>query len=334
MNGLQERGKQAVDVILTLWNEKNCGIVYSLYQHTVQVHQGAGSLIYGRENLLASILEIHAAFPDLHLTVDHSTADQDEEGIVRVWISWSISGTFLGFSSIGDPTGNTLELNGISLLRMEGSRIIEQWDSIDTASLMIQLGLKDTEILSRFSRPRPLFDPVQAGETERIIGQDAPAAIEMNGDSRQFVRYLMNQLWNFRNAGVLEKTYDIDAVSFIPGYAESVNRQEYRNFVFSLIRIFPDLRCYIDEISEIAADQAEKIVYLRWTLQGSHRQGDRFGEPTGRQVTIPVISSYRFEKGKIVEEHLVFDEVKLQLALFPYRRELPDKDIEEQEDLL
>lgn len=334
MSGHQEEGREAVAAVQTLWNEKDCGIVYRLYRHTARIHQGAGSLIYGRENLLAWIGEVHAALSDLHLEVEESLADLDDSGRQRIWITWTLTGTLGRYSSILAPIGKSLNLAGLSLLRMDGGQIVEQWDSFNTADLLIQLGLHKADIFQKFSQQRPLFDPVQAGETERVVGQDAPEEVIEGSSGSQLAGYLLNQLWNFRNGASIGKTHDTDALLYIPGSAEPVTRQDYRNFVFSLIRIFPDLRCYVDEVSKADVSRAEDVVYVRWTLQGSHRKGGRYGEPTGRQVTVPVISRYRLGKNSIAEERLVFDELKIELCLYPYRIDRKDQEIREQDELL
>jgi predicted ester cyclase len=41
----------------------------------------------------------------------------------------------------GPPTGRRIEMKGLSISRIEGGKIVEDWDSYDNLSVMQQLGL-------------------------------------------------------------------------------------------------------------------------------------------------------------------------------------------------
>jgi predicted ester cyclase len=40
----------------------------------------------------------------------------------------------------GPPTGRQIELKGITIHRIEGGKIVEEWESFDKLSMMKQLG--------------------------------------------------------------------------------------------------------------------------------------------------------------------------------------------------
>ena len=82
-----------------------------------------------------------SAFPDMHATVEDVVAEGDKV-VTRV----TIRGTHQGESEeFGPPTGGQVETEGITIHRIEGGKIAEEWNSYDNLSLLQQLGLAPVE---------------------------------------------------------------------------------------------------------------------------------------------------------------------------------------------
>ncbi len=78
-----------------------------------------------------------SAFPDMSATIENVIAEGD-----KVVTRWTIRGTHQGETEeFGPPTGRQVEGGGLSLHRIEGGKIVEEWNSYDNLSLMQQLGL-------------------------------------------------------------------------------------------------------------------------------------------------------------------------------------------------
>jgi steroid delta-isomerase-like uncharacterized protein len=78
-----------------------------------------------------------SAFPDLHVTVEDVMAEGDK-AVTR----WTIRGTHQGeIEEFGPPTGKQVEINGITIHRIEGSNIVEEWERYDNLSVMRLLRL-------------------------------------------------------------------------------------------------------------------------------------------------------------------------------------------------
>ena len=77
------------------------------------------------------------AFPDMTVTVEDVIAEGDKV-VTRV----TLRGTHQGETEeFGPPTGRQVELKGITISRIEGGKIVEDWDAYDNLSAMQQLGL-------------------------------------------------------------------------------------------------------------------------------------------------------------------------------------------------
>ena len=76
------------------------------------------------------------AFPDLHLTVEDSIAEDD-----RVVHRWTMTGTHQG-ELMGIPaTGKELRWTGTTVVRMDDGMIVERWANVDVFGILRQLGV-------------------------------------------------------------------------------------------------------------------------------------------------------------------------------------------------
>jgi steroid delta-isomerase-like uncharacterized protein len=77
------------------------------------------------------------AFPDAQVTVEDMIAEGD-----KVVSRYTIRGTHQGETEeFGPPTGRQMELEGITIHRFEGDKIVEEWERYDNLSALQQLGL-------------------------------------------------------------------------------------------------------------------------------------------------------------------------------------------------
>ena len=77
------------------------------------------------------------AFPDINITVEDAIAEGDQ-----VATRYTIRGTHRGETEeFGPPTERQMELEGITIHRIEDGKIVEEWERYDNLSVMQQLGL-------------------------------------------------------------------------------------------------------------------------------------------------------------------------------------------------
>jgi len=90
------------------------------------MHPIASGLPPGPEGTKQAISTYRTAFPDLKATVEDIFAAGD-----RVALRWSFRGTHLGDWLGIPPTGNHMAATGISVYRMAGGKMVENWTNID-----------------------------------------------------------------------------------------------------------------------------------------------------------------------------------------------------------
>jgi predicted ester cyclase len=102
----------------------------SLVEHQPGIEPPTG------EGVKRAIRFLHTAFPDFRVSVQHMVADGD-----LVWCHFTASGTHLGPFGHQPPTGKTMAIDVIDIVRVRDGRIVEHWGVPDRFSQLEQLGL-------------------------------------------------------------------------------------------------------------------------------------------------------------------------------------------------
>src|SRR5215210_2589747 len=128
---LARRSWESVDAPDTLGEVYTSDVVWHMPDQEVR----------GIEEAKQFIAMFKTAFPDMQATVEDVVAEGDKV-VTRV----TIRGTHQGESEeFGPATGGQVETEGITIHRIEGGKIAEEWNSYDNLSLLQQLGLAPVE---------------------------------------------------------------------------------------------------------------------------------------------------------------------------------------------
>jgi steroid delta-isomerase-like uncharacterized protein len=94
-----------------------------------------------REAVKRTIGGYREAFPDIHISVEDVIAADD-----KVVIRWRGEGTFENEFMGQQPTGEKGDpVNGISIDRHEGGKVVESWSQWDVLTLMRDIGAMPAE---------------------------------------------------------------------------------------------------------------------------------------------------------------------------------------------
>jgi steroid delta-isomerase-like uncharacterized protein len=76
-----------------------------------------------------------SAFPDAEITIEDQLAEED-----TVATRWTGRGTHQGELMGVPPSGNRVEVMGVTVSRIEGGKIVEEWDIYDALGMMQAIG--------------------------------------------------------------------------------------------------------------------------------------------------------------------------------------------------
>jgi steroid delta-isomerase-like uncharacterized protein len=119
------------------FNKGNLDVADEVYASTFMSHdptapEGQGS----PEGVKQFVNTYLGAFPDGHTTVEDSIAEGD-----KVAYRWTFRGTHRGELMGISPTGEQVEITGITINRLSGGKIEEQWNLFDQLGMLQQLGV-------------------------------------------------------------------------------------------------------------------------------------------------------------------------------------------------
>lgn len=132
MNRAAELGRRFYVDILSTGNWDSASEILS--ENLVMHHPASPLPIKG----LAAVKELLGA---VHAGLPGTFTLQDVFGVNdRATFRWEMTATHTGELFGLPPTGRTITVNGISIIREEGGLIVEDWVTEDTAGMMRQLG--------------------------------------------------------------------------------------------------------------------------------------------------------------------------------------------------
>ncbi len=89
-----------------------------------------------RAELKQNVESLKAAFPDLETAIEEILGEDD-----RVVVRWRSRGTQMGEFMGAPATNKQVEITGITMSRLEGERIAEEWVSWDALEMLYRIGV-------------------------------------------------------------------------------------------------------------------------------------------------------------------------------------------------
>jgi steroid delta-isomerase-like uncharacterized protein len=133
----EENKEKARRFLQESFNEGDLGLVDELFASDYVLHDPASpeEEIRGPEGMKGFVQMYQSAFPDTDVTVEDQIAEGDD-----VVTRWTARGTHQGELFGAPPSGNRVEITGITVDRFSGGKFAESWTNYDALGLMQQIG--------------------------------------------------------------------------------------------------------------------------------------------------------------------------------------------------
>lgn len=125
--------RRSVDEI---WGKGSLAAVDELYAADFVWHWALPGMAPNREGYKQCVSMNFAAFAGVYCTVEDIVVEGD-----KVVARWTWGGTHKGEYMGIAPTGKQVTLTGISIDRIVGGKIVEEWGEMNTLGMMQQLGV-------------------------------------------------------------------------------------------------------------------------------------------------------------------------------------------------
>jgi steroid delta-isomerase-like uncharacterized protein len=132
--GNKELARRFMDEV---WNKGNLAFIDQVTVPNFVSHDPASpeNTGGGVEGVRRFAEMFRSAFPDIQMTVEDVIAEGD-----KVVTRWTVRATHQGELMGIPPSGNRVEVTGISIDRIEGGKFVETWSNYDTLGMMQQIG--------------------------------------------------------------------------------------------------------------------------------------------------------------------------------------------------
>ena len=131
-----EDAKAAVRRFVAAFNAKNVDAIAAEYSEKYVLDFPGGPKGRGLAGVRAATREFMATFPDLNFSVDRLVG----EGDLVAW-QWTLTGTQRGALGPFPASGRPVRVGGISLLRAEAGKIVEDRVRADVVGMLQQIGV-------------------------------------------------------------------------------------------------------------------------------------------------------------------------------------------------
>ena len=124
----------------------------------------------------------------------------------------------------------------------------------------------------------------------------------MADSNKEFIRRMINEIWNNNNLGAINEFCASDVVNHELPEGLPPGLEGTKAFLGMFMNAFPDTKMMVEDQTA----EGNKVV-TRWTATGTHTD-ELMGIPaTGKRVTVSGIDIHRLADGKIVEMWGEFD---------------------------
>ena len=123
-------------VVDGVWRDRNFAVVDELIAQNYVGHDPTQpEPIQGRDGFKQFVGMYQSAFDDATVTIDDQIAEGD-----RVVTRWTGRGTHTGELMGIAPTGKEVTVSGMTISRLAGGKIAEEWELMDALGMLVQLG--------------------------------------------------------------------------------------------------------------------------------------------------------------------------------------------------
>ncbi|WP_458207929.1 ester cyclase [Haladaptatus sp. NG-SE-30] len=129
--------KEHVQRVESAVNEQDQAILSEIFAEDFIVHfHGGREELHGLDEYLDYLEEFYEAFPDLTINFEEMVAEDD-----MVTVRYTGSGTHEGEYQGIEPTGRTVDVSGMRIVRVADGEIVEVWGQRDDLGMLDQLGI-------------------------------------------------------------------------------------------------------------------------------------------------------------------------------------------------
>ncbi|MEM7095419.1 MAG: nuclear transport factor 2 family protein [Actinomycetota bacterium] len=302
-----------------IWEQGQVDTLHQYYAPALPVRSPAGVVI-GNQAVIDATNETLREFPDRQLFGEDVIWSDDGEGGFLSSHRIMSTATHLADGLYGKASGTKFRYRIIADCAARENTIYDEWLIRDQGAIVKQIGVDprqyaadQIEAEGGTTAANPAFSPaIDPGPIYTGTGNDHAVGVRyaeiLDEVTASPIGSGNDQSGGLDGGDAIGRAYDRAAHLEIPGGTSEHGWAGARRFWSSLRDCFPDARFEIHHrIGRDDPGMGERAA-LRWSLQGTHDGGERYGTPTGVEVHVMGLSHCEFGPWGLRREYTLFDD--------------------------
>lgn len=119
-----------------VWNKKNKEAIHEMFASDGVANGLGEEPVIGPEKFAVFHRDFVSAYPDIRAEIVDTVAEGD-----KVAVRFRVTGLHDGDGLGVRPTKNAVDFTGMTIVRIEGGKIVEAWNNVDFMEMYKQLGV-------------------------------------------------------------------------------------------------------------------------------------------------------------------------------------------------
>jgi predicted ester cyclase len=313
MKGYSNRWKDFPDYILgitkEIWEDRGIATLNEYYSEDIYLRMPMGAY-RGNAGVIAKTMATLVEFPDRELLgEDVIWSGNEDDGMLSSHRLYC-TGTHLGESMFGAPTGKRLHFRAIADCYAINNTISDEWLVRDYGAIAKQLGWTSREAAAKLIEDEGGIEKCEAPLT---LHNYVDGPYRGRGNDNQWGAEYADYLNRIMNAdlAVIKEKYDRAILGEYPGMNTARGWSEVDRFWIALRSAFPSATFRIEHQIGREDGKMPPRAALRWSLHGKHDGWGAFGRPSGAEIYVMGISHAEFGPWGLRREFTLYDEVAI-----------------------
>ncbi len=318
MKGFSQKFIDFPDYILgitkEIWEDRGIATLNEYYGEDMYLRMPLG-VYRGNQGVISKTMSTLVEFPDRELLgEDVIWSGNEDDGMLSSHRLYC-TGTHLGHSMFGEPTGNVVHFRAIADCYAINNAITDEWLVRDYGGVAKQIGWTAQEAAAQLIEAEGGIDHCEKPLTPE---NDMVGPYTGKGNDNEWGQRYADVLNRIMSAdlAVIPEVYDRAIKGEYPGMTTARGWGEVDQFWIGLRAAFPNATFKIEH--QIGRDDPmmPPRAAIRWSLHGKHDGWGAFGRPTGAEVYILGMAHADFgalvtDQPKIRNEFALYDEVAI-----------------------
>ena len=297
-----------------IWEDRGIATLHDYYGKDMYLRMPLGAY-RGNIGVIAKTMGTLVEFPDRQLLGEDVIWSGDENAGMLSSHRLYCTGTHLGESMFGAPTGKTVHFRAIADCYAIANTITDEWLVRDYGGVAKQLGWTAKEAAAKLISDEGGVDKCAQPLTPNT---NVEGPYKGTGNEDEWGARYVDVLSRIMAAdfSVIPEQYDRAIHGEYPGQVYARGWGEVDRFWLGLRSAFPSAIFTIDH--QIGRDDPmmPPRAAVRWSLHGKHEGWGSFGRPTGAEVYVMGVCHAEFGalvsgEAKIRREFALYDEVAI-----------------------